>query len=149
MKDKIHDFISMFGAKAFINSDLDLTIDYHYIKYLSECYGQSVSPFDVDTSMILRGVAPQPVEVVRGTWTTVCSVCDNRSLIRRTSEFWICMTCALDESMNDGHSFSTVVWRSDYRDIENILLKRPRSSNRNAYWFETVEDLTAENKENL
>ena len=145
-KQKIHDFISLFGADAYLKYDLDLKDDYQYAQYLSTVLDREINPYNSDSGKIIRGMPPQTVDIVNGVWSVVCGGCGQRTIVRRRNEYWICVSC-LEEY--DGHSFSTAMWRDDIDYVESILCERPKALNRNAYYYESAEDLLTENKENL
>lgn len=146
-KNKIHDFISLYGAQAYVLYELTLSEDTDYIKYLKHINSDlsKLNPFTVDGLPVLGGGEPVPAEIVHGVWTAVCPSCSSRALIRKESSVWFCLRCW------DGESgvFSSIVWRSEWDTVEKILLRRPNIGNRNAYSNESIEDLLQENKDNM
>lgn len=94
--------------------------------------------------------------VNKGNWCADCPNCDAGISIHPGWDFAACLECC--------HSFTEIVLPSEFREIEEVLEKRPL---RNQHWLsaeqrkkwegfdridlpaETVEDLKAENEKHL
>ncbi len=147
-KKCIHDFISMFAAQAWVSLDFDITTDVGYVHYLSYTLGDKLSlfPFNMETMEPIMSYVTTVADVVRGVWSTECSGCGSRTVIRKCSELWICLVC-IESEVSEG--FHRVLLRPDWKNIEDVLLLRPHAVNRNGYAHETLASLILENKDNL
>lgn len=148
--NKIYDFVSLYGGEAFIFNNLNLQNDWDYVSFIKNASSNlmdMVNPFiDRNTPIINQTLVESNTEVINGVWTTVCTMCNNRVVIRRLSNIYLCVKCCIDADINE---FYRLNWRVDWRDVERVLLARPNSLNRNALYTETIRDLVQENREYL
>ena len=147
--NRIHDFISLYGAQAFVEYNLNLYLNYDYISFIKNIsHGllDSLNVFDDNGDEIVSSSVVVNADIVNGVWSALCSKCHQRVVIRRSNSLFVCVNCFYTTNVS---LFSRVFCREDCYSVENILLCRPSIKNRNAYSFETLEMLLQENKENL